>query len=261
MNLLDFMMSLGAVTTELSRLLGLRFLPGRASNETPIGKTMANLIPLLNTGRSSVAELELLRIAFLVRNLQMMEKTHPFLIQHFRKEFRRAGSTDSYYGLRFEVAVAVDFIRGEVDFIKSEAPDFRIRGSDIGIECTSVRIRGASSKSDYGYKIQSAVKRKTKTNSHRPETALLIDATNVAYNSSPLDIDLLRKAATDATIASRFGAIVLFIYLYNRDLQRMESVYVRVDSSSIPRSLRVLMDRLYPFGEHEVFSYSIPKEA
>lgn len=258
--MLDFLVRLGSVTTELNRLLGMRFVPGHSCNNTPIGRAIASLIPLRNSGNLFESNFELLRLAFLVKHLKEIEQSDSRLLQHFRREFRRAGNSDSYYGVRFEAYVAANLVRNKIPFKKSEAPDFLIRGDSLGIECTSVRIRSLPRKSDYGYKILSAVKKKVESGSHKPEAALFIDVTNIAYNSSAIDTGYLRRTATDAIQTCSFGAIVLFVYMFNHGLQRIEANYIRVDSSHILSSLNELLNRLCPIEGHEVSSYSIPHE-
>ncbi len=258
--MLDFLVRFGSVTTELNRLLGMRFVPGYSCNNTPIGRAIASLIPLRNSGKLFESNFELLRLAFLIKHLKEIEQADSKLLQHFRREFRRAGNSDSYYGVRFEAYIAASLIRNKIAFKKSEAPDFLILGDSLGIECTSVRIRGLPSKPDYGYKILSVVKKKAESKSHKPEAALLIDVTNIAYNSLTLDTAYLRRTAADAIKTCSFGAIVLFIYMFNHDLQRIEANYIRVDSSLIPESLDELLSHLYPIEGHEVSSHSIPYE-
>lgn len=260
MNFLTFMMSLGSVTSELNRLLKIRFVPDSKSKGSHLDKTLSSLIPLWNQGRKMESELELLRLIYLVKHLKEIEGFRPELLSHFRRELRRTGNPDSYFGVRFEVYIAASLIRGKVDFIKHEAPDFLIKNGEIGLECTSVRIQNYLNKKDYSYKVKSAVRKKTKSKSNRPEVALIIDVTNIAYSEKSPDIQRLRQTASDALATSEFGSVVLFIHMFNHQLKRIESNYIRSDSEGILAELKQTLDLLYPFGKHRVSSFVIPKE-
>lgn len=167
--MIDFMLRLGGVTLELNRLLTIRFIPGNAGNKTHIGKQVASLIPLWNAGRRAECELELLRLAYLVKHLKEIEQADNDLLLHFRREFRRAGNAPSYFGARFEAYIAASLVRASIAFRKTETPDFLIQDSRLGFECTSARLAAYKGKNDLTYKIQSAIAKKSKTPSNRPD--------------------------------------------------------------------------------------------
>jgi len=258
--MLDFILRLGNITLELSRLLTIRFAPGNPNSETQIGKQVASLIPLWNSGRREECEFELIKLAYLAKHLGEIEEADPKLLSHFRREFRRSGKILSYYGIRFEAYIAASLIRSGVQFIKSETPDFLIAESKLGLECTSTRVNAGHGKSDLTYKIQSALTKKAKTASNRPEIALLIDITNIAHNLIDFDIQAIRTAIYSSLLETKFGAVVLFVHLFNHDLSQYETNYLRIDGQTIISSLKSLLDHLYPLKVHEVREYKIPTE-
>ncbi|WP_156970110.1 hypothetical protein [Arenimonas malthae] len=258
--MIDFMIRLSGVTLELSRLLTIRFVPGHAANGTHIGKQVASLIPLWNDGCRDECEMELLRLSYLAKHLKEIEQADNELLLHFRREFRRAGSAASYFGARFEAYIAASLIRSGVSFRKSEAPDFLILDSKLGIECTSARLASANGKLDLDYKIQSAINKKAQSASNRSEVALAIDITNLAYHGGLSKLADTRAATAEALSDTRFGSAVLFTYLFNYELSRYETNYARIDSASITPELNALLNTLYPVTGHEVRRFSIPNE-
>jgi hypothetical protein len=258
--MIDFMLRLASVTLELSRLLTVRFVPGHAANETHIGKQVASLVPLWNAGRRDECEMELLRLAFLVKHLKEIEQEDNELLLHFRREFRRAGSATSYFGARFEAYIAASLIRSGISFRKSEAPDFLVLESKLGIECTSARLNNATGKPDLNYKIQSAINKKARSSSNKYNVALAIDITNLAHHGGLSNVADTRAATADALSVTRFGSAVLFTYLFNHELSRYEANYARIDSAGITPELSALLNDLYPVTGHEVRRFNIPNE-
>ena len=258
--MIDFLMSFSAIVLELNRLLGTRFVPGHPSATSPLGASLSGVLAHHNSGNYNHRDYELQKLQFLVQNLQQLEKSQPDLKRHYSKTLRRTGSSDSFFGARFEVNIASSLLKKGIGITKRERPDFLIQNSNIAIECTSVRLRTAQAKKDFDYKINATLSKKAAKGYASRSTALFVDYTNVAHNSRPFDPEKFRHAAIRAGNASPFGAIVLFNYLMNKDLNRFESTYVRINHSEIGGDLLAFLNAHYSSGAHRVHDFSLPYE-
>jgi len=253
-------MSLGATVTELNRLLGTKFVPGHPANASPLGRSFQGILIHHNKGNSRHRDFELFKLQFLIQHLQRIEKARPELLRRYKRKLRKAGSTDSYFGARFEVNIASSLITKGLEVEAGERPDFAITDSPVAVECTSVRLRTAKAKTTLTYKIGAAVRQKEKLGYASRYTALFIDITNIAHNSRPFDTEPFRAAATTAIGPCPFGAVLLFTYLMNNDLNRLESNYIRVDHPEIAPELGDFLDRHFAITVHLVHDLSIPYE-
>jgi hypothetical protein len=258
----EFLFRVAGLVTELNRLLGTRFIPGNPSNDTPLGRSLAGLFQLQNSEQYELRDFELLRLTLFAKHLQEFETSRPDLLHHFKRELKRASrSSDGFFGIRFEVNIATSLIRHQVPFTKSESPDFIIDNTPLAIECGSTRVSKHKSESNLAYKIGSCIRAKEKKGYHSPYVALFIDITNLSFQSGGYpDLDAFRKETTEAASKMSFGAIVLFTYLMNRELQRFESNYMRIVHRGISIELKTFLDTHFPAGQHLVTDYAIPRE-
>ncbi len=261
--MISFLRNLAATVGELNRLLGTRLVPGHPGDASPIGRSFRAVLALHNRGDYRHRDYELLRLQFLALHLQRIEQARPELLRHYKRRLMRAGSTDSFFGVRFEVNIASSLLRKGVAFDASERPDFTISAPPVGLECTSARLRTAHSKTDLTYKVRSAVHQKKSRGYATPSTALFIDITNLAHISSSFDPAPFRVAAATALAQSPFGAILMFTYLVyplSGTLSRIESNYIRVDHPGISPKLTQFLDEHFPITGHLVQDHSIPYE-
>jgi hypothetical protein len=256
----EFLNQLTGLVIELNRLLGTRFIPGHPSNDSAIGKSVLGIYRLHNAGNFEHRDYEILKLTFFVKHLKEIEVSKPELLRYFKKELRRTGSTDSFFGLRFEVNIAASLIRHSVKFTKRESPDFSINNTPLAIECSSVRIRGNDRKPDYNYKLASCIREKEGKGYHDLDTVLAIDVTNIAYNADTLVTEEMRSVIVKSVAEKSFGSVLLFYYMLNRKPNQIESVYIRVDHPSISEELRTFLHVHFPYGQHEISDYSIPYE-
>jgi type III restriction enzyme len=90
--------------------------------------------------------------------------------------------------------------------------------------------------------------------------ALLVDVTNLFFHLSRPDGAELRNTMAKSIHSSGFGCIMLFAFMVNPALQRLESGYIREDSETVADRLRCSLDLAFPSGEHTVENPIWPRE-
>ncbi len=250
--MIDFILRYSSLVMEISRLLSIRYNPSNGSFDSPHGKSLVNAVRFHNAGQYVQRDLELLKLEFLVNDLRRIENHSPSVLKEYRKQIRRAGSEDSFFGFRFEVKIGASLIQKGVPFTRPDPPDFVIEDTGIVIECGSARTSDSNKQSDLTYKVGAAVRKKKKKAYAGPDTALFIDITNVRYKSPGMDDKRLREAALKAVESTPFGNVTLFLFLFNGDRGTIETGYIRADNSNISESLLSFMDSHYPVGNHYV---------
>ena len=262
--MLNLLFRTANLSMELVRLLGGKFVPGHPMMQTPIGQTLVNVFQLHNSGRQLEAHYELLRLEFFLRQLKDLENGNPEALNVYKKEICRAGPTDGFFGIRFEVNIAASLARKGIRFLKQESPDFKLYGTRVAIECGSIRIRGTVPKADYTYKIGSCIREKEKRTYSNAETALFIDITNMVYTHN-IQPNLpgkseIQDAALKSASQRSFGSFVMFNYLFNLDEYSIHSVYIRADYPCIGSELKAFMDLHFPFGNEYIPHVVFPAE-
>lgn len=262
----NFIIPFGCLNIELCTLLGYRFIPKNHAMKTVVGKIMQNILLLHNSGDYQRRNLEFCRMSMLVKHLKEINKHDKHLFQYFRKELRKADTTDGFFGTRFEINIAASLIRKKVSFKKQESPDFIVYYDvdEIGIECGSVRIRKKSNHSDLFYKIGSAIRSKGSKHYSLTSNALFIDITNILFNINNLGEKPDTRKAVEVSEKClekvNFGSVVLFNYLLNEKKNRYESTYLRIDSPNIEEKLKIFLDQNYPKAGYTVDQFIIPHE-
>lgn len=252
-------MRLGGQVLEINRMLGTKYVPGHACMDTPIGRDLVQMLEHHNTGRYDLRDFELLRLAMLVKSLKEIEVGRPDLLTHYKRELRRSSSSAGYYGIRFELNMAASLTRHGVPYRKTEAPDFSLSDS-VGIECTSARLAVPKPESNLLYKVESCVAKKAGSDYVSSSVALLVDVTNLFFHLSRPDGAELRNTMAKSIHSSGFGCIMLFAFMVNPALQRLESGYIREDSETVADRLRCSLDLAFPSGEHTVENPIWPRE-
>ena len=258
--MLNFLIQFSSAVLELNRLLGTRFVPDHPSNKTPLGRSISGILSHNNTGNYSHRDYELQKVLFLIQNLQNLEKNRPDVLSDYVKILRKAGGSDSHFGTRFEIDIMSSLLNKGIPVEKDESPDFRVKGTKVSIECTSVRSRTAKAKKDLTYKIGASVFKKTKLGYATRSTTLFIDITNLAYLSQPFNSEEFRRAAINCQNESQFGALVLFVSLMDCDLNRFQTIYLRIDNPKISTDLLTFLNNYYSRGENRIVDSSIPYE-
>lgn len=234
---------------------------------TPVEKALYVIATHHAKGQHDARNIELERMFALVKDLKVIRHYKPALFRKFKRELIGTGTTDSFFGTRFEVTIAKGLIAKSINFDKADPPDadFEIRrdGRRIFIECGSARIRQDAT-GDISYKVASKIKEKSAKPYAKSTTALFLDLTNLLYSSMNTQFELYtakaEEIAMNAVNSSGFGAIALFFYLFNRQTNWYGCGYVRADSSNIDSDLKILLDDIIPDGELITYEVVIPSE-
>lgn len=243
----------------------MRFIDGNISSKSPIGKSLRKLVDYHNKGKYLLRDHEFGKIAMLVKNLKGIEGYDVNLLEEFKKQMSGSITRDTYFGIRFEINIAASLIRKNIKFTKAGSPDFSVHeeNKDVFIECGSAHLSKPKFV-DIKYKIGSVINVKSSKVYCNPTTALFIDVTNIYYssliNKIVLEQNEVKEYVKNILEPTKFGNVTLFTYILNKDLNRFESDYVRIDNNNIDEALLNFLNECYPLGNHTVYSFSIPSE-
>ena len=78
----------------------------------------------------------------LVKHLSEIKQYDKSLFSQFRTKIKKTKDINLFFGIRFEINVAATLIKHNIQFKKTEAPDFSITflSGREAIECTSARL-------------------------------------------------------------------------------------------------------------------------
>ena len=114
-----------------------------------MGLAEQRILPLWNAGRRDEAEWELGRLGLLAFGLSEIEKAAPEILNRL-VQLLLSHDAELYFGTWQEVAIAASLLgRGEkLEHEPPGGPDFLVRGSGVGVECTSVHIAASLTATD-----------------------------------------------------------------------------------------------------------------
>jgi hypothetical protein len=264
--MIAFLLAYGRVTNALSRSIGMRFLPGCRGNQSAVGLALQSILQYHSSGDFLARDVQLNRMALLAKNLAEIGDFSKSLLGHYRKLIKNSRNTDDFFGTRFEINTAATLIRLRLRFEKAESPDFIVltEFGKAGIECTSARIRKEKHDQSLLYKIESALRDKSKKEYSGPDTALFVDITNLVYRTLHSGAglhDLLDREALAGVVRQfDFGNLTLFTYLSDRERGGIESAYARIDHFRMGRALASLLDVCLPHGRLPLHEFAVPEE-
>lgn len=244
------------VSTELARLLDMKFVMGSSSLDTPVGITVKDVLQTNNDQNFVEREIQLQRLEYLCQHLRIIEKTRSPLLRKIRKKLRTQDWA-AFHGARMEAYVAASLTKKNLLFVCPDPPDFRIehREKSIFIECTSSHPENTAA--DGTEKIKKVVLSKAGKPYANDLSALFIDATGAFYNNIVNGKDVVKDQLSielNHTIQqSRFGSVVLFQYIASGTDERfaLRIPYIRIDSEVCNMVLKNFLDRHFPFGSYE----------
>ena len=255
MTLLEFLMKAAQTRSSLARLLQTDF---SVESSTPLHVLLNSLVRRWFLEDREFSELDVVRLEYLIKHLGEIEQYDPVMLREFRREFRRARTQDNLEGLRFECYAAASLARKNIQFSKSEAPDFIVDGQNAGLECTSVRLNARHPFKDLSYKIDAAIGKKERTESNRANVLLLIDITNVLYDSDISSVERLRPVARERISRTAFASVIMFCHAFEARGRRISTGYFREDSDKISCAMLGFVNSLFPKGEARIYDFYIP---
>jgi hypothetical protein len=263
----DFVLQFGLITHGLSDILQIKFLPESRGQKSMVGKGLQFILELHNKGNYLQRDIELARANMFLKHLNEIKENQPELFRRFKSTIVRHGSDPyAFFGFRFELNIAASLFRKGIIFHKQETPDFVLSDefNKIGIECSSVRTRKLKKRPDLNFKVAAKIFEKSKRKYSTTNTLLFLDATNIAHqlnnNRIQLDFNVLKYEINKSNQDCIFDGILVFTYVYNQALNRLESDYIRVDPPSIPENSKAFLDQFYPMGKHPITNPGFPWE-
>ena len=223
----------------------------KGNKNTLLAKKLNNLGTLWGAG-SDKFHIAYCSLFLLAEDLAIVKASNPYCFKKFKRELIKQKSSVSWEGFRFEVRVCASFIKKNIKIINQESPDFNITHNNqmTYIEAAISRVDQQKKKSHL-YKIQSVIKKKNKKHYANSNTALFVDATNILHHDSKVMNysgfnELIESIEKDEDV--KYGAIILFCFLINKEKSRYESLYRRVLFKHCSDNLRDLIEQEYPAG-------------
>ncbi|WP_291138623.1 hypothetical protein [Flavobacterium sp. UBA7663] len=259
--MLNFIERFAGVIKKLNDLFNYRVETNDEKNPSFV-KTLGNQIMIYNLEGDFISrDFELDRLEFFIQHLENLKMHDLQLFKFYIKELRKQEQQDSYWGIRFEISIASSFISKGIKFIKQECPDF-IVDNNLGVECSSIRIRKDSQKLNYDYKISAIINKKSQNIYNNQSTALYVDFTNIVYNLSlkqlVVDTKNIRSYTKQSLASTNFGSIILFANMHTQG--RLEQNYLRIDNDNLDPSLKNFLDKYYAIEEYPVNGYGTTYE-
>lgn len=256
----EFIARYAGVSQELGRILGYRFIHGSRANNSHLGRLLVDILNYHNQGDYFSRNAEMNRLMYFINHLQTIEQHDPNLLAKFRKELRKQDTHETYWGIKFEAAIASGFLKKGIYFTKRESPDFIV--DNIQIECTSVRTRKSPTKLDYSYKLRSAIRKKIHSGYCKFTLALFLDYTNILHLNTKYKLGMnsegMRTFVQKEINQLEIGSIVLFATVQANDGIMLG--YNRIDHERIDPDLRRFLDNYYPIGKLEIESFGVTQE-
>jgi hypothetical protein len=263
----------GSVIVDLHHLIGLpieRKPFSDLSKEefyqlTPVEKSLFSISQRHANGEHQARDIELQRMALFIRNLKVIRFYDRKLYRKFKQAVKHAGNNDGFFGVRYEIAIAELLIRNSCQFEKKERPDFQVthKQNAVFLECGSARLRGSRIDKPET-KILRTINEKRSQPYEGSSTALLVDVTNVFFNTlnteHQLTSESLRQIATRGVNTTGFGAIVLSFYLFEHISRSYECKFMRVDSNRIDDTLAGFLDKLFRPSKGGTVQITVPSE-
>jgi hypothetical protein len=270
---MNFVMRFGNIIIQFHELLDMKIksnpfndlTPNGLDRLTPIEKSLLAINTAHHKGEKDHRDIQMARLEVLIRNLLVIKHSKPALFEQYKQKMKRPKAGDTFFGVRFEVAIAESLILASVLFESFDRPDFQISiGSNkVFIECASARFRGGHI-GNAKRKILHQIHTKSNEPYALPQTALFVDVTNIFQNTlntgHQLDSPQLQEIAAQGVADTQFGAVCLWIHLYHRPSSSFKYVFVRSDSETIDTNLASLLNKWSPLigqGEAEI---SVPSE-
>jgi hypothetical protein len=257
----DFISYYSQLALELSRLLGVRFIPGRGL-EGVVGKMLGGVIIYHNQGNNEFRDREITKLTLLASELNDIENFGAELLAQFRNMYRK--NRADYYGFRMEVAAASLFIRRKITFKKNESPDFIVtmpNNEDVFVECGSAHLSKRKDK-DIGYKIASAVSNKATMPYVNTRTALFLDITNIIHHTLISEIYLeqeyIESIVKKEMNGRQVGGTCLFFYMLDKEKAYFGYHLIRIDNDSVDFLLQEFLSEHFPKEGQETSNYDVP---
>lgn len=237
--------------THFSQILDLSFHPNSRIWDMGLGKELLEINDCINNKDWKYVNLLMPTLWTCKINLSYIKKNNQNVFRSLRNEIIYKSKTISNFRGKvvFELAMAKLFSEKEINYVKSETPDFLINNS-IGFECTSAQIKNVSFNKPK--KLKEIIDKKT-TNKEKYysdlKSILGVDISNISGSLS--NHKMLNRETINNLFEEYFkswDSIILYSWNHYQEEQVSEFQTSRYDSPEISEEVKIFLDRIYPFS-------------
>lgn len=261
----EHFVEIGLICKKINDVFGYRFTPGTCDMNNQLGNDINFLV--VTAGKYEFEyQMCLNKLYLLLKHLDDVKTFNEGYYKYFVNKLKRNCNNDEYFGVRFELCIAARLSTERIAFIKRESPDFSFfdMNCELFIECSSVRLRNPKEIKSVLYKLGSVINKKSNKSYCNSKTMLFIDMTNITEFMLKTELlysyDSIKLEVKEAIERTQFSAVILFVYVMNYSLKRIETVYLRIDRIDGSGEVLSFLDKYYKYGEHELQNFSIPGE-
>ncbi len=230
---------------------------------TFVSQEIASIQNLIKNQEIDQVNSELFKFRALYKDLDFLNKSNSLFAKKYIKSIRTC-PRDNYYGIRFEIQISAKLESNRLNYSRPKSrPDFLVEfeNSCIKIECTSRHLNVSKRAEDVMKGFTTAIDQKKDYDFVDENTALFIDASNLSFNDPRLfsnnHIDTI-NFLSQKLVQTNFGNITTFDWVWNIDNNRYVSIYNRIDSAKISKTLEKFMDHLWPGGPFRLEKFASP---
>lgn len=214
-----------------------------------------------------VVERELRRMWTLIGQLADLRRLRPDVFNKCIENLNQNTSEKNFWGYRFEVHIAHQLLRNEIEFTYRESPDFSLwyREAEVYIECGSRRpdkpIDSAFLARQTLFSSTGTISAKCAKSYMNLKTALFVDVTNLIFNISNNNtaFDILDLEQETAAMVNRTncGAIVLVVFGQNNKTQTVGCLTIPFYHVNVDQNLKEFLTLLYPNVKKRVLHIAV----
>lgn len=225
-----------------------------------IKKQLERLWEGLETGQVHTAQWQHRQLCQFVADWDSVAPAMPAYAASLRTRFLEDEQRSGYLGARAELSLAGYFLRRGVPLARGAPPmpDFVVPrdGEAVLIESTSAHL--SSPREDNFYKINSAIRQKTKQQYCGPSAILHVDYTAILNSGGDTMTSTFLDRAREVARSTNWGAVLLGAYVMSLDRNEYCMVFDVLDGPNPSPTVRAFLDEFLPRGEHDLGRISVP---
>jgi|GEM_PF-4440332 len=232
------------------------------NSNLPVTRSMRVTLNALSDGNLANAIRNVLLLRFFEKHLKEVHGAAPEIVRLLRKRLVSPTLSD-YLGARCEIDIAASLVRNGHKPKKRERPDFEVPLSNgsVFIECSHAFLE-AEKQDPILYKIRACIEKYGKKGYMNSSTALVIEATNLFYNSEENthveSVELLRHEICRFTEEAGIGATLVLFHAFDNTTLNLSHVVRRYDSPQIGKRLLGFLNAHYGGGSVLIENWGIP---
>jgi len=210
--------------------------------------------------------LNILRLECFLNDITVVKRCNLQAFNKIKRDLVNSKDNDNFFGFRFEAYIGCRLCRSSVSFSNQESPDFVIHDyENTYLECNSLHSRGGrSSQDDFDKKLVDGLQRKESKPYAKTNCVLLIDMTNIFYNTDPnLWQEAVKSHEHIITVSAdpkKYGSIILLRQSASQNHNHIEYSSDRIDSKYIDSNLVAFLDDHFKHPGVTINASAIPRE-